>query len=565
MPVTTSALFFIPRTVPVFWRGLSRHLIELDSFPFLSLFCTYLLTSVLSPPEIGWRSLPCPPGHTVIVNKRHSCAGCHQSLSRNPEKLRCAFMDVGSATLGGIPIRPCKTAYHPTCIAFGSPFTSRHRYQAGLAFPAIHDWANFICKACTVRGILQRNLTGPDDWQLLALERMRLIDMAHYWAVNTHKTYGTKLQILRNFGTTYGFTVLQSTPLLRPLDGPEIFIIWCQEAYGLRPGHSRRKDNSDDLTLAFLTIRSIRSAASQFFAWDMMVSKPHEAYLDDRKRIIQQGCRPTDSRGPTFHASVMSAQIGDEAHPPMPLLDKHVHHLDQDLNQRYLGAQIPTDRRHFATAGLANLSLWLAWLCSSKVFGLEWCDLGVTEPHNGPQEDLPLGCGVFLFRLSPEIKSSHTKRADVVAAYETLSGLHLDKWFHRSRVAAGIGTTWSNTRLASFLHDDGTPWTSLYFRQQFLYPSLHAQQAAGDAYLRPHSGGLGNTLEANFWSLHCYQCRARSHVSRGGIYGQHCFRKPTLDQVYEHACWRRRRSREAIDVLYREWGVRHLIRLTLYG
>jgi hypothetical protein len=104
--------------------------------------------------------------------------------------------------------------------------TSRRRYQAGLAFPPIHDWANFICEACLVRGILQRKLTGPDDWQLLALEQMGIIDMAHYWAANTHKTYGTKLQILRNFGTTYGFTVLRSTPLLRPPDSPEIPIMW---------------------------------------------------------------------------------------------------------------------------------------------------------------------------------------------------------------------------------------------------------------------------------------------------------------------------------------------------
>jgi hypothetical protein len=156
-----------------------------------------------------------------------------------------------------------------------------------------------------------------------------------------------------------------------------------------------------------------------------MVSNPHEAYLDDRKRIIQQGCRPTDSLSPTFHAGGMSAQIWDEAHPSMPLLDKHVRHLGQDLNQRYLGTRTPTDRHRFATVGLANLSLWLAWLRSSEVFGLDWCDRGVREPRNGPQEDLPLGCEVFHFCLSPETKSSRTKRADVVAAYETLSGLHL--------------------------------------------------------------------------------------------------------------------------------------------
>jgi hypothetical protein len=30
-PLTTSGLFFIPRTVPAFWRGLSRHLIKLPT------------------------------------------------------------------------------------------------------------------------------------------------------------------------------------------------------------------------------------------------------------------------------------------------------------------------------------------------------------------------------------------------------------------------------------------------------------------------------------------------------------------------------------------------------
>jgi hypothetical protein len=36
-PLTSSSLFFIPRTVPAFWSGLSRHLIELPTiYPHLS-------------------------------------------------------------------------------------------------------------------------------------------------------------------------------------------------------------------------------------------------------------------------------------------------------------------------------------------------------------------------------------------------------------------------------------------------------------------------------------------------------------------------------------------------
>jgi hypothetical protein len=35
--LTTSSLFFVPRTVPAFWWGLSRHLVELPSiYPHLT-------------------------------------------------------------------------------------------------------------------------------------------------------------------------------------------------------------------------------------------------------------------------------------------------------------------------------------------------------------------------------------------------------------------------------------------------------------------------------------------------------------------------------------------------
>jgi hypothetical protein len=190
-----------------------------------------------------------------------------------------------------------------------------------------------------------------------------------------------------------------------------------------------------------------------------------------------------------FHAGGMSARIGDEAHPSVSLLDKHVSALDHKLNKQYQLAQRPEDKRRFALAGHTNLTLWLAWLWSSETFGLEWGDLFVTEPCDGPEQDLPVGCGVVNYRLSPETKSSRTKRANVCVAYATLSGLNVGKWFHQARVASGVGPDWSNNHTNFFTHEDGTKWTSRYFRQVFLYPSLRAQQSAGDAYLKPYAGG----------------------------------------------------------------------------
>jgi hypothetical protein len=91
----------------------------------------------------------------------------------------------------GARLRLCKTAHHSSCISVSFLFTPCHCYQAGLCFPAISEWPNFMCSASTVGSgvVLDCKLTGgPDDWRILCLERMRLIDMAHYWSIGIHQT-----------------------------------------------------------------------------------------------------------------------------------------------------------------------------------------------------------------------------------------------------------------------------------------------------------------------------------------------------------------------------------------
>jgi hypothetical protein len=253
-PVTSSNSRQFTRTRPL--SGCLR------SCPYPFLFCITLLTNVLSPLTIGWHTLPLPPGPNGTGNKRHCCAACLQSLSRTPNTLRCSFSGRGFSSTSGTQLQPCRTAYHSSCISVGFPFTSRRRHQAGLSFPSVSEWPNFICESCTVRSVVNRELTGPADWKLLCLERMQLIDMAHYWALNTHKTYRNKLSVLRNFEHHFGFRFLQPTVLLWPPSGPEIPLMWCQEAYSLRSGSSRRAAGDETLTLAFSTIRALRSAAS---------------------------------------------------------------------------------------------------------------------------------------------------------------------------------------------------------------------------------------------------------------------------------------------------------------
>jgi hypothetical protein len=225
----------------------------------------------------------------------------------------------------------------------------------------------------------------------------------------------------------------------------------------------------------------------------------------------------------------------------------------------------PAVCRELALAGLANLLLWLAWFWTSEAFGLGWECIQLLEPHRGPKHDLPLGCcGLLELFLNPETKSMRHARASVLIAYRTLSGFHPGKWFHRACVYSGLGRDWSTQAHLMFTHSDGTTWTSTYFRKRHLYPSLRRQQANGDPYLRPFTGGMAGSIESKYWSLHCYRRGARSHVSRGGRFGWHRFQRATKPQVYDHARWRYRRSSEAVDVMDREWTPRDRIKLTLY-
>jgi hypothetical protein len=390
-----------------------------------------------------------------------------------------------------------------------------------------------------------------------------VLDMAHYWATGTHKTYQLRLRMLQRFERKYDACILQPTHLKHPPHSPDIPLMWAQIAYGLRQGSTRLSTNVvDPPRLAFSTIRSVRSAASQFFAWDAMVSRPSGSFLDEKDRLIYQPVRPTDSLSYSLFSGGMRARVGDEARPAMPLLDRHVRSLIQSLEQGYMGALSETDRRLYASAISATLLLWLGWLRSSEVFGLRWCDVEITPPEEGPTLDLPRGIGVVACRLQPETKSSRDRTADCFIAYQTVSGYELGKWLTRAAQEWHVYNPQGHHGQL-FRSEAGTIWTSLYYRRTFLYPHLHNLQQQGDPYLSPFTEDPGNSLEDKFWSLHCFRRGARSHVSKGGIFGNARLRRATQDEVYEHARWRRRRSGETIDKLYQEWTVRDKLRITL--
>ena len=267
--------------------------------------------------------------------------------------------------------------------------------------------------------MVDRELTGPSDWKLLCFERMRILDMVHYWALGTHGKYQGKLTAISQFETEYDLhqRILRPTPLLRPPAGADIGLMWMMESYSLRTTPLRGTDEMQLLSNA--TVRQLRSATSQYLAWDLMVSKPDGAYFDQQRRLICQPCRPTDGLGCSLFASGIASRIGENVNPSVALLDRHVRSLVSDLEEQYLSARSPAARRKAALAGLATLLHWLGWLRSSENFDLRWNDFNVVEADDGPTVDLPRGCGVVGVRLGPETKSSRTKAVDMVCSWPT--------------------------------------------------------------------------------------------------------------------------------------------------
>jgi hypothetical protein len=75
--------------------------------------------------------------HGGIRKKWHCWVGYRHPLSRDPEVIRCAFVDGGFEQQGGQPFQPCKKVYHLSCTLPGTPFTMWQKDGLGLNFLAV--------------------------------------------------------------------------------------------------------------------------------------------------------------------------------------------------------------------------------------------------------------------------------------------------------------------------------------------------------------------------------------------------------------------------------------------
>jgi hypothetical protein len=247
--------------------------------------------------------------------------------------------------------------------------------------------------------------------------------------------------------------------------------------------------------------------------------------------------------------------MGDQSKPPIALTLRQVFWIMKHLDTAWLGCGTLSNRREVAAATITHLLAWLGWLHSRELFFLQWGDLKMTHPTNGPSVGLPQGIGVLELHLLPETKSNRTKVADIVIAYACASGLIPGLWLdHLHHLWPDAGVDTPLIRGAT-----GEPWTSYYFRTTHLYVWLHQMHAEGDPFLQAFTTVKGNRIKDKYYSMGTYHHGGHSSCTKCTNGTQ----KATEAEIYEHGWWTVKLSRENMPTRYNEFALDDRLHLTL--
>ena len=490
------------------------------------------------------------------------CSGCHLPLETNSRHHKCIFHHRGF-TITNISYQPCNVFYHPHCIKVGAPFQTRHfgKGTRGLQFPPCATILPFICELCTVRSHLQREIDPyvPTDDLLLRLERMRMVDVAHAWAPRTLENACRTLRRIEKFFLKCQLPSIhhqmQLPSLEHPLIDMAIPMFWSMENYTSYPS---TKDGS---VPSWNTGRSQRSALSLYSSWTSAFCYPHQTYKDNDNRLLSvMSISPSDNILSRMTAGDIASRLGTESRPSHPLSHQHIH-WNQKYRSNLLNAQSSLLLQYeIVAAQCVELIAWLGWLRSSELFKLTIDDIELVPPKQGAIYGLPPNVGAVLFTLLPSTKSSRNRQVDIVVAWQISSDLCLGYWI--SRLFKLLHQLeWYTPSSFLFRSSTSTPWSSLYFRSNHLYPLLHLQRIEGDVQLCHINITTSNDISYHFYSLHSYRRGAQSNTIRPR---QGCQRRALPHEVNDHGRWRvRNTGKEDMPTHYRTPSVEDMIYLTL--
>ena len=184
----------------------------------------------------------------------------------------------------------------------------------------------------------------------------------------------------------------------------------------------------------------------------------------------------------------------------------------------------------------------------------------MVPPKKGAIYGLPPHVGAVLFTLFPSTKSSRNRQVDIVVAWKTSSGLCLGYWMSRLfQLLQHLH--WFTPKSYLFRSSTSTAWSSLYFRNNHLYPLLHLQRIEGDAPLCHINVTSSTDIPYHFYSLHSYRRGAQSNTTRPRA---GCKRRALPNEVNDHGRRRvKNTGKEDMPTHYRSPSVEDRVYLTL--
>ena len=192
------------------------------------------------------------------------------------------------------------------------------------------------------------------DARFAILERMRFSDLVHAWSKQRSQTGPSGRPPLHPcFG--------EITSLIKPPRSDAIPLMWVQQHYALQPKRWRRNTSTEDVDrVTYGTTRSLQSAASIFLKLDFQVAFPGEVNTNHRA----PGVSPTDELSYTLMSNGMTGRLGAESRPAVPLLNRQVRHLDNDLEKHFTsGAPLRAAKLEISRAAAVNLISWIGLTC----------------------------------------------------------------------------------------------------------------------------------------------------------------------------------------------------------
>lgn len=359
---------------------------------------------------IGWTRLPtlCPLGSE---KKLSVCTGCLLPIDDQDRYHTCIFQHRGFTVKDKV-FPPCNVRYHAACITIGLPFRTRHfgRCTKGIQFPPCATNLPFICELCTVRTHLGREVDPyiSSDTLLLSLERMRMIDAAHYWAPRTLENACRTLRRVEKFFLTYRLPTIHQQMQLPSLQHPpkdiSIPIFWSMEHYTTFPSSKREAPPT------WNTGRSQRSALSVYSAWHAAFCSPTNSYKDNDNRVMTVlSLSPSDNILSRMTAGGIGSRLGTESKPSQALSHNHIHWNQNHRHHQLTSKSSLHLHYEIVAAQCVELIAWLGWLRSSEIFKLKIEDVELVPPVEGAVYNLPPKVGVILLTLLPSTKSSRNR------------------------------------------------------------------------------------------------------------------------------------------------------------